>query len=225
MNDSKYTDYQTHESYGLAKFVRTQSSHAHNLFGSSITHKDTIHLSISKGSVKRDLHREWFIDENEIVEVELSENQFAELITTMNIGTGIPCTIKHLNGKSMSAPPYENQRQLFEKEFKADIKKIGADLNSLVTELHKLIEEKAPRSAYKELLSKVRMVSQDVNANLPFVQKSFNEAMDKTVTEAKGEIEAFVLNKILTLGIESLKNQTPMIEGDQNDHNQIPKPN
>jgi len=36
--------------------------------------------------------------------------------------------------------------------------------------------------------------------------------MDKTVTEAKGEVEAFVTNKITSLGIAALKDQIPEIE-------------
>ncbi|MDF2790653.1 MAG: hypothetical protein K0S80_3754 [Neobacillus sp.] len=32
----------------------------------------------------------------------------------------------------------------------------------------------------------------------------FNEQMDKTVNEAKGEVDAFVLNKVTTLGLEKL---------------------
>jgi len=213
MNNSKYDGYQTHESFGMVKFSRVNSSRAHNLFGSSITHRDTIHLSISKGSVKRDLHKEWYMDEKEIVNVELSENQFAELITTMNVGTGIPCTIRYLDSKRVEDPPYESKRQLFENEFKDDVRKIGASLSSLHTELSKLIEDKAPRSAFKEFANKVRLIAQDINSNLPFIQQSFNEAIDKTVTEAKGDIEAFVLNKVINAGLESIKNMTtPLIE-------------
>ena len=42
---------------------------------------------------------------------------------------------------------------------------------------------------------------------MPFVQKSFNKAMDKTVHEAKGEVEAFVMNKVTSLGIEGLEKE------------------
>jgi len=44
-----------------------------------------------------------------------------------------------------------------------------------------------------------------VDDSIPFLQKSFNEAMDKTVNEAKGEVEAFVMNKVTSLGIEKMK--------------------
>jgi hypothetical protein len=207
-------EYQKHESYGMVRFSRITSSGQKNLFGSSITHSNTITLTIGRGEVKRDLNREWFFSHEDIVEVEMSENQFAELITTLNAGSGIPCTIRRLEGKGIEDPPYENKRQLFENEFRDDVKKIGANLNTLAVELQQLLDEKAPTRVFREFVNKVKMVAQDVCANLPFVQKSFNEAIDKTVTEAKSDIEAFVMNKVTSLGIEALKMKVPMIEND-----------
>jgi hypothetical protein len=49
------------------------------------------------------------------------------------------------------------------------------------------------------------MLRQEVRSNLPFIQSMFNEQMDKTVKEAKGEIEAFTQNKIHALGLEKLE--------------------
>jgi hypothetical protein len=43
--------------------------------------------------------------------------------------------------------------------------------------------------------------------SIPFVQSQFNEAMDKTVTEARAEVEAFVDNKIRSLGIQALEGE------------------
>ena len=51
------------------------------------------------------------------------------------------------------------------------------------------------------------MLMQDVNSNLPFVQRSFNKSIDKTVLEAKGEVEAFVMNKVTSLGIKGLEKE------------------
>lgn len=36
----------------------------------------------------------------------------------------------------------------------------------------------------------------EINGNREFIYKQFNEQMDKTTLEAKGEIEAFMQNKI-----------------------------
>lgn len=48
------------------------------------------------------------------------------------------------------------------------------------------------------------MLEQEISANIPFIQKSFNEQMDKTVQEAKGEIECHIATSINKLGIEKI---------------------
>ena len=51
--------------------------------------------------------------------------------------------------------------------------------------------------------------------NVPFVQKQFQEGMEKVVLEAKSDIEAFVENKIRTAGLEAIANSnniTPLID-------------
>ena len=58
------------------------------------------------------------------------------------------------------------------------------------------------------------MIRQDIEANMPFVVDQFNEQMDNTIKEAKGEVEAFVQNKMNSLAVQALK------EGKDND---IPK--
>ena len=44
----------------------------------------------------------------------------------------------------------------------------------------------------------------DIGANTDFIIKQFNEQMDRTITEAKGEIEAFCQNKINAIASASL---------------------
>jgi len=201
-----------HESYALASFSRISSSGNHNLFGSSIKHSHTITLSISKAERHRDLNREWYFPRQEIIEVEMSQNQFAELISSLNCGSGVPCTLRRHEGRGIEDPPYHNQRHLFENEFKEKTQQVGERLSSLATDLQQLLDEKAPKRAFREFVERVRMTAQEVNSNMPFVQSSFNEAMDKTVVEAKGEVESFVLNRVTSLGIEALKDQAPQIE-------------
>ena len=43
----------------------------------------------------------------------------------------------------------------------------------------------------KEIISQLAQVKYNIGSNLDFCVKSFDEQMDKTTLEAKGEIEAF----------------------------------
>ena len=59
----------------------------------------------------------------------------------------------------------------------------------------------------KELLEALRMLQQRVEDDMPFVHTQFNRAMDQTVAEAKGEVEAFFANTVTRLGLDTMKQQ------------------
>ena len=55
----------------------------------------------------------------------------------------------------------------------------------------------------------------DVTSKIPFVSDQFREQMEKTVLEAKSEVEAFIEHKIRSTGMEALgykKENYPLIE-------------
>ena len=56
----------------------------------------------------------------------------------------------------------------------------------------------------EEILEKLNRLSMEMNGNREFIYKQFNEQMDKTTLEAKGEIEAFMQNKINSVASAAL---------------------
>lgn len=50
----------------------------------------------------------------------------------------------------------------------------------------------------------IHHLSMEVNGNREFIYEQFNEQMDKTTLEAKGEIEAFYQNKINSVASAAL---------------------
>jgi len=200
---------ENHESYGMIGVSRVTCRPGVNLFGSSIRHGNTVRLKIKTAEVKRDLHTDWYHGVEGLIEVELSPTQYAEMISSMNIGDGVPCTIRHINQEHMKNPPEVKQRQIFEEEFKKDVDEIKRMCDGGVKEISKTLLKKGGITVAerKEVNNQISMLMQSVNSNLPFLQKSFNESIDKTVLEAKGEVEAFVTNKVLSLGIKGLEKE------------------
>lgn len=89
-----------HPSYGMLQFCRTTGS-PRTLFGSSIQHGDTITMYLREGEVSRELNRNIYFGSEKIVKLEMSYSQFAEAITSMNQGFGVPVTIRFIQGKGM----------------------------------------------------------------------------------------------------------------------------
>ena len=65
----------------------------------------------------------------------------------------------------------------------------------------------------KEMISKLQQIKYNIGSNLDFCVKQFDEQMDKTTMEAKGEIEAFCQNKINSIAQAALvENKDKFVE-------------
>lgn len=197
----------THPSYGTLLFSRTSSGGKTPLFGSSIQHRDTICMTLHHASIERRLNRDWIHGDKVIAEVEMSYSQFAEAITSMNIGTGVPVTVQWTE-KDGKIPPcdFVSKREQFEDEFKTQRKNATRVSEELIQEVTELFNQKGTlKKADKEdILRKLNKLKMDIGINMDFIVNQFNEQMDKTVMEAKGEIEAFYQNKVNTIASAAL---------------------
>lgn len=204
-----------HESYAMLGISRGSSSNGQNLFGSSIKHSNTITLKIRPAKLDRHLNRDWFYATRvPYVEVEMSYSQFAEAITAMNVGDGVPVTLRYLNGRQIEECPQIDKRQEFDNEFENEMLSIGESLRKLTEQAETLLsEKKAPTKADKEAILKgIKKLQQEIESNVPFIKKSFTEQMDKTVLEAKGEVEGFVMHKVISAGLEGLQKEMKMLD-------------
>lgn len=204
MKDEKTTQ---HESFGIAGFSRsTTGGDGVSLFGSSIKHGNTITFIVRHAEVTRNLEQDWYNSSSRqpIIEIEMSQSQFAEMITSMNMGEGIPVTIRKVDGKRMEACPHESKVQQHSNEFKQRMKEFSERLNKYGKELYSLIEKRIPQK--EQIIAKniVDQIVQEVESNIPFYEKQFVRQMEKTQTEAKAEVEAFVTRKIHSAGLSSL---------------------
>ena len=218
MNESK----KEHPSYGMisvSKFTMRDKT----FFGSSIKHNGGISISIKNATIRRHLHTDWFSPEDTIIDVEMSYNQFAEMITAGMNTSGTPCTIQYTKDLGLIKPDvFTPKRKEFENEFKEDMVQLAKSLDKLVEDSKAILTNKSKplNSAERELiLNQITKLRQEISSNIPFVVSSFNEAIDKTVTEAKGEIEGFYEAKIRSLGIKSLQDaySVPEIEESKQD--------
>jgi hypothetical protein len=212
VNDKK-TD--KHESYAMLSLSRTHNSGGLNLFGSSIKHYDTIRLRISEGEVDRSLSTDWYHTKNiPYIEVEMSYSQFAEAITSLNQGSGVPVTLRQINGKRIEQCPFTNKRQEFEEEFESEMVEMATKLKGLTQKAEEILNSKKvlTKSDKEEILSGIKSLQQEVGSNIPYMQQCFNEQMDKTVLEAKGEVEGFVMNKIITAGLNGLQKDLKLLD-------------
>lgn len=219
-HDNILGDFYKHPTFGIMQFNRGQGT-ARPLFGSSILHSETITLTISRAELARSLGSDHIFDRDTIVEVTMSPTQFADAITGLNCGNGVPVTIRLVNEQKHENlyhvnPPFSNKVQQFNQEFENKIVDLGREFDKVIS----LAEETHAQVRLKKALELLKMW---FNSNTPFIAEQFSEQMDKTVTEAKGQVEAFTNRVIQSYGIEAIRKQAPQLPETRTVVNELPE--
>ena len=196
-----------HPSYGILHISRMSGGTSSiRLFGSPLaTHYGTIRLTISKGKwLHGHNHDRYFGMSKDFIEVEMSAAQFADAITSLNMGSGTPCTIRRVGGERIAEPPdhateAEHIRDNFENTlgtFTAKAKTYRKRIEELTTKLS--------TKAKDEIRIALDVIEDQLRSNVPFVVKQFQEATTRITTSAKAEVDAFVTGVVRAAGLQSI---------------------
>ena len=178
------------------------------LFGSDVEHMNTVVLRIHHGEHIRDetLHRDIFNDTGTIIEVQMTEQQFAAMITTMNVSGGSPCTISRLNGKTVAKPPKHRQQQVFERELRDAGTKMTEELTAIEKELESAIETgKLNKTTLRDLLKRLHYAQCAVKDNLPFLYRQYHETLDNAARDAETALHGRLIGVFQQLGLDNVK--------------------
>lgn len=197
-----------HPSFGTIQLNRTTSTPGTALFDSPMRHGRFITISITRASRVRSLHEDRVYPEEELVKVCLSQHQWAEFVSSLGVGQGVPCTLSRVGGEMMPPTPEVGLRETFEEEVKAKVAGL-ADKVSLFRKRVSAIMDKPRlvRADRDELRGLARAIEMEVGSNLPFLQAQFEEAMDKAVGVAKAEVLAHVDTVVRMVGLENLERE------------------
>ncbi len=201
-----------HESFGMLQINRTHGGRGQTrLFGSHLSyHRNTISLRIHRAYRVFHLSSEWYHHEPDaaIIEIEMSKAQFAEAITSLNAGSGVPCTIRDIEGEVMEDLPDEHvpENVIIAAEFENEIEHVVERLKNKLDELDEILDKKRINKADREHIRGI--VSDSVRLlddSAPFMVRSFGQSVSKVVTTAKAEVEAWITNSLVSAGMESIK--------------------
>ena len=198
----------SHPAFG--QIVANRVSGRANLYGSDFQHQGYITIRLSHSEVRRDLSKDWYHSGNEIVEVSLSESQWATFVSAMNVGMGVPCTIGHIEGKSIPLLPDPPSR---DSQFSGEL---GEHMKKAVEQLEQVCVRIAASGLSKkkadELCKQVGMAISNISCNLQFVSDQFGEHMEGVVEKAKQEIHGHISNASARAGINAINSGQHPIE-------------
>lgn len=208
------TERHTHESFGQISFTRTVGGNT-NFYGSELPQDHYISLEVHHSEIERELTQDRYYNKGQILRLRMSSGQFSELITSMNSGTGIPCTIERLQGKKIeSIPVLESRKDFVHRKFEDRMKEFAVKLKTKQDRVKELSSKKTlSKEDQKELNWTVEWITQEVTSNIPFFAKCFQETIDDVVFEAKLEVENAIQHKISVLGLNALHEENRLLGG------------
>lgn len=200
-----------HESFGQIRFTRT-NGHA-SFYGSELEQQNYISMELHQSEIQRELTQDRYYTYGvPLVRIRMSSGQFSEMITGMNMGSGVCCTIERLMGKRIQElPTAESRKEFVHRKFEDRMKDFTFTLKEKQARVKELSAKKTlSKVDQKELNWTVECLTQEVASNIPFFAKCFQETMDEVVSEAKLEVENAIQHKINILGLSILDAQTAL---------------
>lgn len=173
-----------------------------SLYGSEFQHHGYIVVTISRSEMNRNLSNDWPHATKELIEVAMSYSQWAEMVSTMNMGSGAQCTIQHIDRKPVPQIPHpERKKALFSKEASEAAKETVTCITKLEGKIDAL---KLSQKQKDELLKDLSFIKGRTQSNIRFIKEQFGEYMEGVVSKAKTEISAYAQNLLVRTGISKL---------------------
>jgi hypothetical protein len=203
----------SHPSYGQILFTRTTGNNT-NFYGSELPQDHYISMEVHTSEIKRDLSCDRYSPKQQIIRLRMSSGQFAEMITSMNRGTGVPCTIERIKGEGVpELPTQESRKEFVHRKFEDRMKEFGDRIRENQTKAKNIIKKKTlSKQDIHDLSLQIDWLTNEVEDNIPYFARCFQETMDEVVFEAKTEVENAIQHKITTLGLSVLHEQNKLLD-------------
>lgn len=205
-NDPMSDSIERHPAYGQISAHRFTCGPAGvAMYGSDFAHGEGVGITIRRSQLHRGLSKDWPMGRDELIEVHLSEAQWATFVSTLNVGQGVQCTLRHIDREPIPGivePPRRKE------QFRNELKERLAEAIKTLESLAPLVEDgkKVP------LREAVRSLKQQLESSLPFVADQFNEHIETVTEHAKIEVSAYLSNAVQRAGFKALGADMPVLQ-------------
>lgn len=184
-----------------------------NLFRSSLSHHHWIELQIKRAKVVGNCSASDLIMGNgSLITVAMTETQFAKMMTSLNVGSGSPCTLERVNGERIEDCPSEERHEFIKKTHDKHLEDRDKRLQETISEMRGAwaAKRRPTLKQFDQFLRKLEIYSANFETNQKYYKDRFKEEMDAIVSEAKTEVETHIVDIAGKLGVSS--NELPKLE-------------
>lgn len=184
-----------HPAWALIGAIRVASTPGAVLFDSDVRHSHLVVVRLQRARRKRELHRDWIGGGQQIIEIAMSEAQWASFVSSFGIGDGVPCTIR-AESTNWEVPgfPYEPRLQESMDEVRGAASKAAEEIKAAF----EAYEQK--KSA--ENLRTLKYAIANMPANVAFAGETLVEHAENVVEKARADIEAMVVQTARQVGLD-----------------------
>lgn len=199
---------ETHPAFGIIGASRVSGRAV--LFGSDFEHQHFLIIRISRAVLHRGLSNDWHHAREELIEVALSEAQWATFVSTLNVGDGVPCTLDAVAGEQMPGIQAPTARH---EQFKQEANEAIIECTAAMKDALDLLAEMGggEKSKTGKVAERVRWAQRSLTDALPWVAQQFGEHMEAVTEKAKVEISAYMHATIARAGLRALGAESPPI--------------
>lgn len=196
--------------YSHPSFGRVRIGHCTgdvHLFGSEVRTHSFVSLTVSECEVTQDLGRNWYYSNTEIVEAWMTPVQYAEMIASPNT-EGVPCTIRARCDKGHIVPKnIDTVTEFTRSEIERKANSIHKRVLTLSKQVSEILNQKGTvkKTDKEAVISLVNKIAQDIGSNFKFQEECVKESIERSVVEAKAEIDYHINHAVTRLGIDALK--------------------
>ena len=186
------------------------------MFGSDFVHANWIAVEISEAELNRRHNEDKINGRKVLMRFEMSESQWARFISSHSDHQGTPITLRRMRdstGKMVMLPAFPRRVETneFPGETADHIASVGRSLATLETLLTQDLG-KLSKADRERALEHVRTARREIGPNLGFIADQMTEHLERKVTDAKSEVDAWIQNTIARAGLEALAG-SPIVKG------------
>lgn len=205
-----------HESFWQILFSRV-SWRGHKFYWSELEQDHFISMEVKNSTIYRELTWDrYFPDPVPLISLRMTSSQFAEMITSMNYWTWVPCTIEYVQWKKMEEiPEKEELKSFIHRKFQGRMESFADSIREKQKAAKKLVSKKTlSKEDMRTLQFHLDWLTSEIERNIPFFAKCFQETTNDIVVEAKAEVENAILHKVQALWLEQLHVQNNLLKSE-----------
>lgn len=192
----------SHPAFGMISAAAISSTPGEVLFDSDILHGRTVRITVQRATRRREISHDYIHSHGaDLVEVELSQAQWASFVSSMNT-VGVPCTIRRTETDwKIPGLPYNPRLAVSMREVREAAENSMTEIAEALAEYEALVESKAGARLRADALHNLHHKIKNAAPNVDYTSRKLAEHTENVVQKARADVEAMVTQKAVQLGL------------------------